>query len=183
MKYLNELTTDELKKVYENNKSIRGIASELYADCIWDYVTEYVSYFNTNDVDICFDRYNYPVIHVNIAAGFMKGLKNIAKDFALFNNEEEKKITEFEILLNSLADYDYDSDEYTDCETKIELVKRELVDILTKILRNEIDCIYNDDDVLDYFLFDYANIFAEDYNDVYVDDDYIAYKTITKCYK
>lgn len=181
MRYLNELTTDELKKVYENNKGIREMASELYADYIWIYVEEYISVFDRSDVEIYFDSYNYPIIHIYSTYEFIEGLKKMQKMFCIFNEEAEQKIIEFENLFDSLINYDMDSDEYTDCETKIELVERELVDILTKILRNEIDCMYVEDDIIEYFV-EYIDL-NDVYADIYIDDDYIAYKTITKCYK
>ena len=181
MRYLNELTTTELKKVYENNRGIREKAFNLYADCIWGWVNEYVCYFSTGDVDICFDSYNYPIVHIKNTYGFIEGLKNITKDFGLFNDDEVQTIIEFENLFNSLADYDMDSDEYTDCETKIELAEKEMVEMLTKRLRDELDCMYNDDDILEYFV-EYVGI-NDDYANIYVDDDFIAYETITKCYK
>lgn len=182
MKYLNELTTDELKKVYENNNGIREIANELYADCIWIYVEEYISVFDRSDVEIYFDSYNYPIIHIYSTYGFIEGLKEMQRMFCVFNPITEQKIIEFENLFDSLADYDYDSDEYTDCETKIELAEKELVTMLTNRLRDELDAMYNEEYILDYFLWE-QEIIADSLADIYIDDDYIAYKTFTKCYK
>lgn len=181
MRYLNELTVDELKKVYENNNGIREMASELYADCIWGYVDDYISVFDRSDVEIYFDSYNYPIIHIYSTYEFIEGLKKMQRMFCVFNEETEQTIAEFENLFDSLADYDYDSDEYTDCETKIELAERELVDILTKILRDELDCMYVEDDIIEYFV--ECIDLNDDYADIYVDDDFVAYETITKCYK
>lgn len=179
--YLNELTTDELKKVYENNKGIRDIAFNLYSELIWGYVEEYTSEFDGRYVSIYFDSYDHPIINVKDTYSFIDGLKSMQYKYGAFAEEEAKKITDFEILFDSLADYDYDSDEYTDCETKIELAERELVDILTKILRDELDCMYVEDDIIEYFV--ECIDLNDDYADIYVDDDFVAYETITKCYK
>lgn len=181
MRYLNELTTTELKNVYENNKGIREKAFNLYADNVWNWVDEYISVFDRRNVEICFDSYNYPIIHIYNTYEFIDGLKEMQRMFGVFNEEAEQKIIKFENLFNSLADYDMDSDEYTDCETKIELAEKEMVEILTKRLRAEPDCMYNDDDIIEYFI-EYIEI-NDNYTNIYVDDDFIAYEIITKCYK
>lgn len=181
MRYLNELTTDELKKVYENNNGIREIAFNLYSELMWGYVEEYTSEFDGRYVSVDFDSYNYPIINVKDTYSFIDGLKSMQYKYGAFAEEEAKKITDFEILFDSLADYDYDSDEYTDCETKIELAEKELVTMLTNRLRDELDAMYVEDDVIEYFV-EYIDL-NDGYADIYIDDDYIACKTITKCYK
>lgn len=182
MRYLNELTIDELKRVYESNRGIRDIAFNLYSELIWGYVEEYTSEFDGRYVSIYFDSYDYPIINVKDTYSFIDGLKSMQYKYGAFAEEEAKKITDFEILFDSLADYDYDSDEYTDCETKIELAEKELVTMLTNRLRDELDAMYNEQYILDYFLWE-QEIIADSLDNIYIDDDYIAYKTITKCYE
>lgn len=61
------------------------------------------------------------------------------------------------------------------------MAEKELVYTLTKRLMAEIDYMYVEDDIIEYFV-EYIDL-NDDYADIYIDDDYIAYKTITKCYK
>lgn len=54
--------------------------------------------------------------------------------------------------------------------------------MLTNRLRDELDAMYNEQNILGYFLWE-QEIIADSLTNIYIDDDYIAYKTITKCYK
>lgn len=182
MKNFETLTTEELKKVFDNNKKLQ--------DDIFSAAQENASYFISEYLE-CFERgalecnIGYPgdYIRVKNQNKFIQGLKQLQKDYCYFSDDDEKIILYADHLIDRYNNLPYYDDTNADrLEARIEELTTILQSNLLRILVNEYNYYYDTDNLYNYFIESYADNLTDNY---YIDDNYTLYQHIEyeKCYK
>ena len=108
MKNLDTLTTEELKKVFENNKKLQDNIFEAAHDDASYWINEYFDCFERGAFE-CNIGYPGDYIRVKNQDKFIQGLKQLQKDYCYLSEENEKIILYVDRLIdryNNLSYYD-----------------------------------------------------------------------------
>lgn len=182
MKRINNLTIDELKKVFTNNQKLQN---EVYNDAIDIadlYVRDYMNCFEAGAIDY---NIGYPGDYITVkdARKFNNGLRDVYKSFCVLPDESLKVINYCDDLLNRYEEiYMIDWKNANRLEKKISELTTDLKNVFLKRVLNEYNYYYNGDNLQEYFIENYIEIMNDNY---YVDDNYILYQHIEyeKSYK
>ncbi len=182
MKKINSLTTDELKKVFNNNLVLQ---KEVYDDAIDTaniYVNDYLNCFECGTLEY---NIGYPgdYMIVKNKYDFIQGLKEVYKMFCILPDETLAMINYCDKLMER-----YDNIPFYDCKNTDRLEKRinelvtELKNIFFERILDEYNFYYNGDNLQEYFLDSWIEATNDNY---YVDDNYTLYQHIEyeKSYK
>lgn len=182
MKNFEQLTTEELKQVFNNNSKLQNIVYDAAIEDINFWVQEY---FN------CFERgaleYNigYPgnFITVKNNYDFIQGLKKLQKDFEYLPGDAKKDIKYCDHLMaryDALPLNDYKNADLL--ENRInEIINGLKSEFLNQIVA-EYNYYYDSENLKNYFLECYSENMSDNY---YINDDYILFQHIEyeKSYK
>lgn len=170
-KYLDKLTSEELKTLFRRNEYLQEVANELHRMNIMFWVDEEIGVFREamSDWEIGFDCYNY--IKVKDPSLFIESYKKYIDIYSSDDKTIELVNEANEYLKNNYEDVDY--------EEKVEQFANKLKNILIVYFNScLVDC-NDEDDLIEYL----------DNNDelknYYILDDklYIVYEEIIKSYR
>jgi hypothetical protein len=183
MKDIKTLTTEELKKVFENNSKLKEAVFENARGDVDFWIGEYMKNFSPTSIDY---NIGYPGNYfvVKNEYDFIQGCIEIQKDFCFFSDETAAKIAYCDSLMDRYENikwYDYKNSELL--EKRISELVNTIKNTFLLNLINEYDFYYDDKNLLDYFINEYSDNFL--YGDYYIDDNYILFQHIEyeKCYK
>lgn len=185
MKKLSELTTEELKKVYENNQKIQNIIFDELAEDANFWVGEYLNNFKRGTINYSFsvDGYGDFLTVKNIEL-FVEGLNSSEASFRWLPDYTEK-IERLEALVNRYNEVGYTLS--IDNDNRLRNKIDELTDVLRielfNVIRSEYNSCYDTENAISYFIEFYVDERMDD--SYYIDDNYIFYQNIEceKCYK
>ncbi|AGB62671.1 hypothetical protein [Bacillus phage phiAGATE] len=184
-KLIEELTQDELKKVWENNPKLQEQVKEDFMDSEMHWVSERLDYLKPYLSDWSVGAHNPSYIDIGDYEGFVEGAERLSREMGLLQDEEDKKaINE----MNSTRDAYELADEETDAEVLEELEDifhracDGVADNIAQLMEHALDCCYVDSNALDYFLDFYAPVRMDD--DYYVEpkNEYKLFKTVTESF-
>lgn len=177
MKYLNELNSEELKLVFENNSKLQEeVFNDMFENAnYWN--EEYLSCWERGAIDYCigWDRGTY--FEVKDRQGFIDGLKKAQKTFGFLVDEWNEKINYTEHLisrLNNLVYWDEVNEERLN--NRIDELIEKLETACYKRLMSEYESCFDSENQLDYFLEFYSSERMDD--SFYVDENYTLYEHI-----
>ena len=159
MKNLNELTKEELIKVYKCNDKLQEAVLDEYMDTEMFWIGEMLDYLkhSLSSWSIGFSNRNQ---HLKIKSGyenrFIEGLKKLQKDMCFFSDKNAHYIEDAE-----------------NGKMRVEDLRREVLYQFDKFVE-----FPSNDDLESYFL-----DMWDRFEDCYVDDDYTMFETIVKSYK
>ena len=182
MKKFDNLTVEELKKVFSNNEKLQDDVLQDAQDSVDFWVCEYMK---------CFDRgtleYNigYPGHYMKIknSCDFAQGLKELQRNFCYLSEESEKNIEYCDHLMQRYNNLYYNDHKNAErLENRIDEIIEDLKSEFLHLLIREYDYCYDTKNLCEYFVETYADNLRGEY---YVDDNYILYQHIEyeKCYK
>ena len=181
MKNFDILTTEELKKVFDNNNKLQNEILNAAQDDASYWINEYLDCFPRGAIEY---NIGYPgdYIRVKDQDKFIQGLKQLQKDFCYLSEEDEQIMLYADRLIDKFDNLScWDDKNAARLDARIE----ELIIILqTNFLRalvNEYNYYYDTKNLYDYFIESYADNLTDDY---YIDDNFTLYQHIEyeKCY-
>ncbi len=169
--YLNELTSEDLKKLFRRNEHLQELADELYQDNVMFWIGEELETFKAAliDWDIGFDcRYNYIVVKDHSL--FIESYK----EYIEFYSSDDQTIA----AVNEANEYrlkNYQDDDY---DQKVEEFAHKLEKRLIAYFNNCLVDSNDEDELIEYL--DNSDILDNFY---IVDDDLsVIYEDITNSY-
>ncbi|MDY0141645.1 MAG: hypothetical protein RBR97_07120 [Bacteroidales bacterium] len=169
--YLNDLTSEELKKLFTKNEHLQELANQLHQDNVMFWIGEEIGMFLSamSDWTIGFDCYNY--IKVKDDFLFIEQYKKYIEVYSSDDKTIELVNKANEYLANNYKDDDYDE--------KIEEFAEKLKNDLIAYFNNCISYSNDEDELIEYL--ENSNILENYY--IMDDDLSIVYEEITKTYK
>ena len=153
-KYLNELTNDELLKVFENNEKLRYEVAEDFQDSQIHYVEEILHCFKKHlrNWSIGFGSLNFIHVKEDEHNSFLEGLKQANTDYGFTGDETDEKIEKALKLIYEIDQVPYENEtEYSRLETLYDELFEDIVDDVTKVL-NDLTEYPNKETLKDYFI-------------------------------
>jgi hypothetical protein len=182
MKNFEELTIEELEKVFNNNEKLQTMVYDAAIEDINFWVGEYFNCFERGALD-CNIGYPGNYITVKNNYDFIQGLKELQKQYEYLSRDAEKDIKYCDHLMaryNDLPLNDYKNADLL--ENRIdELINGLKSEFLSKMVA-EYDYYYDLENLKSYFLECYSENMSDNY---YINDNFILYEHIEyeKCYK
>lgn len=171
MKYLNELTHDELKAVYEKNSKLQQKVLDDMLDSANVWNGEYLACWK-GGIDYCLgcDRGTY--FKCTDRDYFIAGLEKAQNDYCFLPDEWDTKIEYVAHLIDRLNNLAY-ADEVNEerLNKRIDELISELETACYKRFMEEYGYCFDSKNQLDYFLEFYAAERMD--NDFYIDDEYV----------
>lgn len=176
-RYLNELSKEELEKVFEKNGRLRELLNEYTQDTESFYISDQLEYLRDSISDYSIDPYGYSFISVRNSLDFMFDVKRLCKDMAILSeSEKELYLDKAEELSKEIYHEGNDS-----VKNNIAFVTA-IADLRDVILGKMLEHLrYADsDEALKNFFMD---VFIYDNTDMYIDDHTnVLKKDITETY-
>lgn len=198
-RYVNELTIEEIKKVFNTNEKLRQEIMEDAAEGEMFWVGEKLDYVRNYMSDWSVGAYDRSYIRVSDHRGFLEALQQMQLETPAFSDEKGKEIFEAVELCRQLdetqdqldeLDWEEDEEAYNEVEAKVEALTEQfesdvegLGDMLATELQRDVEACYNEDNALDYFI----NFFVDERMEVgmWVNEKYELFKDVSyvKSYK
>ena len=182
MKNFDILTTEELKKVFENNEKLQNEILGAAQDDVSYWINEYLNCFDRGVLE-CNIGYPGDYIRVKDRDKFIQGLKQLQKDFCYLSDEDEKIMLYADHLLDRYNNLPYyDDTNAARLDDRIEELTTILQSNFLRALSSEYNYYYDTDNLCDYFIEYFSDNWTGNY---YIDDNFILYQHIEyeKCYK
>lgn len=175
MKCLNELNSEELKLVFENNSNLQEkVFNDMFEDInYWN--EEILSCWKGGAIDYCigWDRGTY--FKVKDRQEFIDGLKKAQKTFCFLADKWNEKINYAEHLINRLNNLVYwDEVNEERLNNRIDELIEELKTACYNQFMSEYENCFDSENQLDYFLEFYSSERMDD--SFYVDENYTLYE-------
>ena len=178
MKNVKDLSTEELKLVFENNSKLQEKVFDDMFDAADFWNGEYLDCWKRDAINysIGWDRGTYFKSKDNVL--FIDGLKKAQRNHYFLDDKYNNKIEHVEKLLNKLDYLYYNSSEenYNRLETRIDELIEELENACYKRFMSEYEYCFDSKNQLDYFLNFYADERMD--NDFYVDEEYTLFEHV-----
>lgn len=189
IKLLTELSTDELKKVLNNNHKLQYDVFDDMQDNEMFWIDESLKYLK-NSLSSWSIGFNDRNFHITINHGsgfdFIHDVERLQNDMCFLsdgNIARFRNIVEDYTKLNvKLQDLEYDNDKYNETEEEVNNLIEAMEDIIILQFKRQLESILDDDYQLDYFSDFYIRERMEDAYIKYDNDgatDYIAYEDIS----
>jgi hypothetical protein len=158
-KKFSELSTEEMKKVWNNNEVLRREVEYYVYETEMEYIIEKFNPIRNGLINISVGFYNRNIIEIDEDRinELYNGIEKSQSDYCLFNEND------FKIIQKCFEDEDYNR------------VEDMLLDVL-----NSLTNPYCDGDLYDYFYEFYSETFIVD--TYFVDEDYTLYKNEVKSF-
>jgi hypothetical protein len=182
MKNFDILTTEELKKVFNNNEKLKNEVFDAAQDDASYWINEYLECFERGALE-CNIGYPGDYIRVKDQYKFIQGLKQLQKDYCYLSEDDEKIMLYADHLIDRYNNLPYyDDTNAARLDDRIEELTTILQSNFLRILVNEYNYYYDTDNLYNYFIESYADNLTDNY---YIDDNFILYQHIEyeKCYK
>ncbi len=182
MKNFDILTTEELKKVFNNNEKLQNEVFDAAQDNASYWINEYMNCFERGALE-CNIGYPGDYIRVKDQEKFIQGLKQLQKDFCYLSDDDEKIISYADHLIDRYNNLPYyDDTNAARLDDRIEELTTILQSNFLRALSSEYNYYYDTDNLYNYFIECYSDNLTDNY---YIDDNFILYQHIEyeKCYK
>jgi hypothetical protein len=182
MKKIEDLTIEELKKVFNNNVKLQNEVFDAAQDDAQYWINERLDCFPRGALE-CNIGYPGDYIRVKDQEKFIQGLKQLQKDYCYFSDEDEKIISYADHLIDRYNNLPYyDDTNAARLDDRIEELITILQSNFLRILVNEYNYYYDTDNLYNFFIECYSDNLIDNY---YIDDNFILYQHIEyeKCYK
>lgn len=168
---LQNLTKEEWRKVWESNKRLQNEVLEDAHETEMSYLDEQLGYFSKSLARYEINPYGYSFMNIRDVYEFIEGVSEMERCVPLLNKERLKLLDKC-IYLKEEA---YACEVYSD-----ELYEKadELAEEIIKAWKEIFDYYYNDDELFFYFYEFYID-FRLNIENLYIDEDYVLYETIT----
>lgn len=163
-KYISEMSTEELKKVFEVNDKLRNEISDFCYDSEMYYVQDIINCFDRSSIDyrIGYDRGCY--FRCLDEATFVEGVEEVQANFEFLSDDE------FAIIANIKNLFEDEEEHWEEIEAEC----KELADTFHKHFENIFYNALCDDD---YHLETWLDFYADEYySDCYIDADDESYE-------
>lgn len=184
-RYVEELSKEELVKVFEANARLQEAVYEDMVDSEMFWIGEQLDYIRDSLDSWSIGSYNHNYISVKDNDGFINGLIEMDKSIPLFSNEAAEQIYEVERMRDEFYIKDCYDEDYEDAEEKLnEAVKDLAEEVVRQFERRLNDCADNDN-MLEYFLDFYYDARIEPGTMYIKDNSYELYEEVfyIKSYK
>ncbi|WNO29739.1 hypothetical protein [Bacillus phage SDFMU_Pbc] len=185
-KLIEELTQDELKKVWENNPKLQEQVREDFMDSEMYWVTERLGYLKPYLSDWSVGAYNQSYINIDDYEGFVEGAERLANEMSLLQDEEEDKEAMNEMTSTrdayELADEETDAEVLEELENTFHKTCDGVADNIAQLMEHALDCCYVDANALDYFLDFYVNNRMDEDYYVIPENNYKLYQSVTRSF-
>ena len=183
-KYLKDLNTDELTKVFHANKTLQNQIYDDMVDTEMSYISEQLDYLKDGISDWSIGVYNRNYINVSDADKFIESLDEVEKSIPILIDEDTPKLQGALELRDNYRNADMYSDEYDRLEEELDEVADELANLVTKRFTQVLDGCSKEEYQIDYFIEFYSDS-RLDADSCYINadkNDYILYEDTVKSY-
>lgn len=185
-KKLNDLGTDELRRVWDNNKGVRERVFDYAMESAYFWVDEYLHDLPRGAADYSIGGQR-DYFQVEDPANFLQWLKEAQRNYCLLpenDNWSSWPLIEKAELIHNRMDYlyyDLSDENYTRMETRRDEILEELADKVQEVLSGEYEQFYEDENCFWYFVEMQESIFGEEY---WIDDTFILWNVyeVKECF-
>ncbi|AHJ87628.1 hypothetical protein Bp8pC_198 [Bacillus phage Bp8p-C] len=182
-KLIEELTQDELKKVWENNPKLRQQVQEDAAEGEMYWVGDRLHYVKSYLSNWSIGGFSHVYMTIDDYQGFLEGAEKLSKDMGLFTTEEEDRKALDSMKQAQEAYLNADTDEECDeLYEKFENVCDSIAQLLANNMKDAVESCYTDENAFDYFLEFYVDNRLDDEYYVEPENDYKLFKTVTESF-
>lgn len=183
-KYINELSREELIKVFDANEKLRH---DIIGDMIeteMNYVSEQLDYVKDSLSDWEIGAYGHNYISIRNADDFIKGLNEMDNSIPAFSDDESKILKDAVKLRYKYHNTNMYSDEFNELEEQVEAMANKLGSMLVKTYKRIFDGCYNRENQIDYFISFYSHARLDEHSCYIVPErnDYVLFEDVTKAY-
>lgn len=177
LRTIDELTIEELHKLFNRNENLRNDVRDDMIDTAYFYCEEYIGAFPKHSIEYEYGAgcYCYMCHRYDKEEEFIEGLENAQRNFCFLSDEWDEKIANVHTMICKLkyGIYNMSLDEYFDLKNEIENRLKEIEDACGKRLSAEFEDCDNEEYMLDYFDNNYVDY---QMNDCFFDDELNVYK-------
>ncbi len=174
-KKLIDLDTDELRRVWDNNKGVRDRVFDYAMDDAYFWVDDYLHGLPHGAADYSIGGQG-DYFRVKDPVGFLEWLKDAQRIYCLLPENDEWSswplIEKAELLHYRMDElyYDLSDENYNRMEARRDEILKELADTVQEVLSGEYEQFYEDENCFWYFVEMQESIFGEEY---WIDDTFI----------
>lgn len=185
-KKLNDLGTDELRRVWDNNKGVRERVFDYAMKSAYFWVDEYLHNLPRGAADYSIGGQG-DYFCVKDPADFLRWLKGAQGDYCLLLENDKWNpwpLIEKAELLTDRMDYlyyDLSDENYNRMETRRDEIIEELANEVQKVLSGEYEYFYDEENCFSYFCEMQESIFG---GGCWIDDTFILWNvyTVKECF-
>ena len=183
MRKINELNTDELRKVFEVNRKLQEEVSEDMQESEMFWVDEILDVLSSglSSWSIGFCNRNQHVKASDNERDFIEAVKDVQKAFCFMPDSYNEKVGELDTLVERYYETDVYTDEFDELEEQVEDAIREMERDITDQFTKQLDGLLGNHEE-DHFIEFYAHERLNE--DAYVNEDYELFEDVsyTKSY-
>src|SRR5690606_26399526 len=150
-KYVGELTSEELEKVFHANEKLRYAISDDMVDSELCWVGEQIDYLRNRLADWRIEPGSRTYIRVNDYGQFVDNMVELDNSVPVLIDEDLPLLEKAKELKEKLWSVEMYTDEYDELQEQFEEAVDELVGVLEKRFTDRFDGCYNKEYMLDYF--------------------------------
>ena len=185
-KKLIDLDTDELRRVWDNNKGVRDRVFDYAMDDAHFWVDDYLHGLSRGAADYSIGGQG-DYFRVKDPVGFLEWLKGAQRIYCLLPENDEWNpwplIEKAELLHYRMDElyYDLSYENYNRMEARRNEILEELADKVQEVLSGEYEQFYDDENCFWYFVEMQESIFREEY---WIDDTFILWNVyeVKECF-
>ena len=185
-KKLIDLDTDELRRVWDNNKGVRERVFDYAMESAYFQVGNYLHGLPCGAADYSIGGQR-DYFTVEDPAGFLSWLKDVQRFYYLLPENGEwspwSLIEKAELLTDRMdcLYYDLSDENYNRMETRRDEILEELADKVQEVLSGEYEYFYDEENCFSYFCEMQESIFGDD---CWIDDTFILWNvyTVKECF-
>jgi hypothetical protein len=181
VKYIKELTKEELKAVFHANQKLQEEITSDMVDTEHFYAREQLDFFDRSVVDYSIGPGGRNYITVRDAEKFIDGFQEMQKSVPLLPESFDEEIEKALELVEEYNDAEMYSDEYDELGERLEAKAEWLADKAARTFEDRFTDCYREENMLDYFLDFYVEERIS--KDCYIKDgEYTLYQDVTNSF-
>ena len=187
-KFIEELSIEELVKVFKANEKLRRMVQEDMEETEMHWIEEKLDYVKISLNEWSIDSYGNNYIHVDTSSynkmcKFLEGLKSMSKEVPAFSEEKaEELISELENALEAYGEIPLDDSSYEKVEDKAIFVTKSVANALCNQFSSDLQYCQEYKNIEDYFIEFYADARLDEKGEYYIiedDNDYKLYQNVS----
>lgn len=184
-KYIKDMNKEELTKVFHANSKLRN---DIYEDMIETemmYIGEQIDYLRDGMDDWSIGAYNRNYIYISNGDDFIKAVEEVEKSVPILIDDDKPMLDKALELRERYRSTNVYDDDFDEIEEEMEVVARELADLVVERFTRRLDGCSKEEYQIDYFIEFYADSRLEE-DECYImadNDSYILYEDMVKSYK
>lgn len=183
-KYVNELTKDELTKVYHANKKLREDIKNDIIDTEMFYISEQLDYIRDSLSDWSIGIYDHNYITVDDNVKFIEGMEEMDKSIPVFSDKQMEQLSLAIKLKNEYINEDIYSDRYYELEEELERSAKNIANMLAETYTKTLNSLYKEENQIEYLFEFYAdNRLNSKCYIIEENEDFILYEDMVKSFK